>query len=95
VWGFDLGLLFTTQKTVSLVWLSLAAVVLLDPVSAPLVLVCVAITASLLVALWSLTRQAAMIEERRDRIWVTRARRLTGAAMMAATLGLVIAAVQA
>src|SRR3954471_20098644 len=27
-WGFDLGLLFTTQKTTSLVWVTLAALIL-------------------------------------------------------------------
>jgi hypothetical protein len=30
-WGFDLGLLFTTRKTVSLIWVAIAAGVLLDP----------------------------------------------------------------
>lgn len=30
-WGFDLGLLFTTQKVVSLIWVALAAAILLDP----------------------------------------------------------------
>jgi hypothetical protein len=36
-WGFDLGLLFTTQKVASLLWAALAAVVLLEPSSAPAV----------------------------------------------------------
>jgi hypothetical protein len=31
IWGFDLALLFTSQKTTSLVWGALAAVVLLEP----------------------------------------------------------------
>src|SRR5258706_7845760 len=31
VWGFDLGLLFTTQKSTSLTWAALAAVTLLLP----------------------------------------------------------------
>src|SRR5262245_38308325 len=34
VWGFDLGLLFTTQKTVSLLWLSIGALLLLHPAAA-------------------------------------------------------------
>ncbi len=38
VWGFDLGLLFTTQKSTSLLWVVLAAVGLLSPGSAWLVL---------------------------------------------------------
>src|ERR1022692_1131729 len=33
-WGFDLGLLFTTQKAVSLIWAAIAAIVLLDPAMA-------------------------------------------------------------
>jgi hypothetical protein len=38
VWGLDLGLLFTTQKSTSLLWVALAAVGLLSPASASLVL---------------------------------------------------------
>ena len=34
VWGFDLGLLFTTQKVVSLIWVAIAAGILLAPASA-------------------------------------------------------------
>jgi hypothetical protein len=33
-WGVDLGLLFTTQKVASLIWVSLAGSVLLDPATA-------------------------------------------------------------
>lgn len=33
-WGFDLGLLFTTRKVTSLIWLGLAAAVLGDPAEA-------------------------------------------------------------
>jgi len=49
VWGFDLGLLFTTQKVVSLIWAGIAAAVLLDPAVAGLVVV-VALLAGMAVA---------------------------------------------
>jgi hypothetical protein len=49
-WGFDLGLLFTTQKTTSLVWVALAALVLLKPGLAAVVLVGVSVVAMLVMA---------------------------------------------
>jgi hypothetical protein len=39
LWGADLGLLFTTQKTTSLIWGALVATVLLNPAAAPVFLV--------------------------------------------------------
>ncbi|MET8309033.1 MULTISPECIES: hypothetical protein [unclassified Micromonospora] len=93
VWGIDLGLLFTTQKTVSLIWLSLAAVLLVDAGSAPLVLFCVVLVASLLVSLWSLTRYADL-PEKRSRKWVVRARRVSGVTILAVALSLVATVVQ-
>jgi len=45
-WGFDLGLHATTQKVSSLIWVSMAAYLLLDPASAPALLVVVALTTS-------------------------------------------------
>ncbi|WP_089005265.1 hypothetical protein [Micromonospora viridifaciens] len=93
VWGIDLGLLFTTQKTTSLIWLATAGVVFVAPGSAPLVLVGMALTVTLLVTLWSLTRKAAEIEERSDRVWVTRVRRVSGAAMLLLAVVLAVAAV--
>ncbi len=38
VWGLDLALLFTTQKTTSLLWVTLAGLVLVAPQAAPVVL---------------------------------------------------------
>ncbi|GAB3953380.1 hypothetical protein [Micromonospora vulcania] len=93
VWGIDLGLLFTTQKTVSLIWLALAGVLLVDAGSAPLVLICVVLVASLLVSLWSLTRYADL-PEKRSRTWVVRARRVSGVTILAVALSLVAAVVQ-
>ncbi|MFC5818813.1 hypothetical protein [Nonomuraea harbinensis] len=39
LWGVDLGLLFTTQKTTSLIWGALVVTVLLNPMAAPVFLV--------------------------------------------------------
>ncbi|MEU8251357.1 hypothetical protein [Nonomuraea sp. NPDC048916] len=39
IWGVDLGLLFTTQKTTSLIWGALVATMFLNPSAAPVFLV--------------------------------------------------------
>lgn len=48
-WGFDLGLLFTTQKAASLIWVAIAAGLLLDPALAAGVVLGVAVLAGLAV----------------------------------------------
>lgn len=53
-WGFDLGLLFTTQKATSLIWVAIAAGILLDPPVAGALLVGIAVAASMAVAAYSL-----------------------------------------
>lgn len=53
-WGFDLGLLFTTQKAASLIWVGIAAAVLLDPPLAAALLVGIAVAASTAVVAYSL-----------------------------------------
>lgn len=53
-WGFDLGLLFTTQKAVSLIWVAIAATVLLDPPLAVAVIVGTAVVSGMAVTLVSL-----------------------------------------
>jgi hypothetical protein len=53
-WGFDLGLLFTTQKAVSLIWVAIAATVLLDPPLASAVIIGIGVIASMAVAAFSL-----------------------------------------
>jgi hypothetical protein len=87
VWGFDLGLLFTTQKTVSLIWAVLCAAILEAPSRAPVVLVVIALVASLMVALWSATRYSTILEGRKNRRWVRRARWVSGATMLILALG--------
>lgn len=55
VWGFDLGLLFTTRKTTSLIWATLAGVILFWPAMAAAALVSIGVIATLSIAAWSLT----------------------------------------
>lgn len=56
-WGFDLGLLFTTQKAVSLIWVAIAAAVLLDPQVAAVLIVGTAVVASMTVVAISIWRR--------------------------------------
>jgi hypothetical protein len=82
VWGFDLGLLFTTQKVVSLIWLTIAATVLLDPALAIGVLIGTAMVGSLAIAAWSIggkIRAQSMVQWRQ---WQLRARRASGITML-------------
>jgi chromate transport protein ChrA len=92
VWGFDLGLLVTTQKTSSLLWLSLAALTLLDPGLAPVALVTFSLVATAGILTWSLTPWATRLERRKDRTWVRRTRWATGTTMLATGLGTILTA---
>lgn len=81
VWGFDLGLLFTTQKVVSLTWVALAAVVLLDPWTAAVAPVGIALLASLAIAAATLRRTPPAAREptfRWERQWQPLVRRGSG-----------------
>ncbi|MQA86076.1 MAG: hypothetical protein GEV03_15960 [Streptosporangiales bacterium] len=82
-WGFDLGLLFTTQKVVSLIWVALAAVVLLDPVVAAVAPVGIAVLASFAIAT-STVRGTTRAEPtfRWERQWQTRTRRASGLTLL-------------
>jgi Na+/citrate or Na+/malate symporter len=82
VWGFDLGLLFTTQKTVSLIWASMAAAILLAPATAPVLLAVVAFTATAAVSAWSMTRFGSRVDTRMDRTWTRTARKVSAIAML-------------
>jgi len=57
-WGFDLGLLFTTQKAVSLIWTALAAAILLDPPLAAGLTIGISVVTATAVAVQSLWRPA-------------------------------------
>jgi hypothetical protein len=83
VWGFDLGLLFTTQKVVSLIWVALAATILLDPPAAAGVLASIAVLASVSVAGLSAAQGMAKFGSGGGvRQWVRRVRRTSGATLM-------------
>lgn len=55
-WGFDLGLLFTTQKVVSFIWVAIAATMLLDPVLAAATIVTTQVIVGLAVTAASIWR---------------------------------------
>jgi uncharacterized membrane protein len=56
-WVADLGLLFTTQKAASMIWVGLGPAVLLDPVTAARLTVLVALLAGLAVTAQSIWRR--------------------------------------
>lgn len=89
-WGFDLGLLVTTQKTSSLLWLSIAAVALLDPALAPAALAGFSLVATAAVVVLSVTTWKAVWEGKLGWAWIRRTRRVTGATMLATGLGMVL-----
>jgi len=84
VWGFDLGLLVTTKKVTSLMWLAIGGVVLLRPSLVPLYVMALGLTTSLSIVFWSLQVKGdttCLMRRRRD--WRTRIRWFSGAAMLA------------
>jgi len=84
VWGFDLGLLFTTQKTTSLIWVALSGLVLLQPGAALVVLVSVSIVATLAIgAATAVGGVDARIDPQWSARWVTRMKRASGAVLLA------------
>jgi hypothetical protein len=85
VWGFDLALLFTTQKTTSLIWACVAAVVLLQPSLAVVALIAISVMSTVLVVVSTIASGAF------DRTtvgwsgkWVWRIRRGSGLMILAA-----------
>jgi hypothetical protein len=83
-WGFDLGLLVTTQKTTSLLWVMLAALVLLDPDSSAAALATVAAVAALVVAVAAIRYDPhADSTGERARRWFRTARRTSGVMLTA------------
>jgi hypothetical protein len=85
VWGFDLGLLVTTQKVVSLIWVAVIGVALLEPGSAPWLLILMAVIACVSVAV--LSRTVAALSDKfgnsRERQWVKRIRIGSGVTIIA------------
>ncbi|MGW1105327.1 hypothetical protein [Streptomyces sp. NPDC002540] len=83
-WGFDLALLFTTQKTTSLTWAALAAALLLHPSFSWLYLVGMAVVGVLTIALRSITWNFVPLSEFGDRLqpWFVPTRRAAGALLV-------------
>lgn len=93
VWGFDLGLLFTTQKVVSLIWAAMAAVVLVRPAAAGGVLMTVSVLAGLTIAAWSFSKRAgARSQGRRNAQWVRHIRQASGLTLLAMSLLVILQA---
>jgi hypothetical protein len=91
VWGFDLALLFTTQKTTSLIWASLAGLVLLQPTLAAVALISISVTSTVLVIVSTIRAGAT---ERTEAGWsgkvVWRIRRGSGLVILATAVGAAI-----
>jgi hypothetical protein len=91
VWGFDLALLFTTQKTTSLIWASLAGLVLLQPTLAAVALISISVTSTVLVIVSTIRAGAT---ERTEAGWsgkvVWRIRRASGLFILATAVGAAI-----
>ncbi|WP_445528403.1 hypothetical protein [Streptomyces cyslabdanicus] len=85
VWGFDLSLLFTTQKSTSLTWGALTGCVLISPSASWAVLIGMTMVSVVTIAgrsvLFAL-RGPALVGDR-DRTWFLPMRRVAGIALMA------------
>jgi hypothetical protein len=89
VWGFDLGLLVTTQKTTSLIWVAGAAVVLLRPDMAAVTLAAIATVAAAAITANALT---GLLPRGREALtWSRPARWVSGGLILAMPALLVIA----
>jgi hypothetical protein len=80
VWGFDLSLLVTTQKTTSLTWAALTGIFLLAPSAAMPVLLTMTVIGVSAVATRSLRKPAVMCDRRRP--WFAHLRRGAGIALL-------------
>ena len=83
-WGFDLGLLFTTQKTTSLIWVALAGLVLQQPQAALTALVGISAVATMaIVAASHANGVDARINPHWSRGWTRQLRRISGTVIVA------------
>jgi hypothetical protein len=85
VWGFDLSLLFTTQKTTSLAWAALTGLLLLAPSGALVALLAMTLAGTAAVAVrsasWGRQTGSSAIGDRR-RHWFLPMRRGAGIALL-------------
>ena len=93
VWGFDLGLIVTTKKVTSLAWLAIGGAILLQPALVPVCVIGVGLTTSLSIIWWSLqVRNDTECLMKRQQNWMTRARWMSGSAMVVAAVTAAVAA---
>ncbi len=91
VWGFDLALLFSTQKTTSLIWACVAVVVLLEPSLAAGALIGISVMSTLLVVLSTVTPGAVHRTGLNwSTRWVTWIRRGSGLLILAAAAAVAV-----
>jgi hypothetical protein len=85
VWGFDLSLLFTTQKTTSLAWATLTGLLLLAPSGALVALLAMTLAGTAAVAVrsatWGRRTGNSAVGDRR-RPWFLPMRRGAGIALL-------------
>jgi hypothetical protein len=91
VWGFDLGLLFTTQKTVSLLWLSVVGVLLVDPAAAPVALVVWSVVSGTTVVGWALVPNS-QLRLAQEQPWIKVAKHISAVTMVATAVVSVLVA---
>ena len=91
-WGIDIGLLFSTQKAVSLVWGAAFGVVLLHPTAAPVLFVVVAVVSSTSIILLTAHEQNAVLRHgtKADRRWLRTMRVASGSVLLMAFAYLVV-----
>lgn len=84
-WGFDIGLLFTTQKVASLMWAAIAAVVLLRPAGAPVLLVSMALLSAATIGVMTAGSANSLLNHgtRQDRRWLRIMRAGSGSLLLA------------
>jgi hypothetical protein len=92
-YGFDLGLLVTTRKAASLGWFALAAVSLLLPAFAPVLVIVMASSTVLVITAWTLAAERKPGDRRLHnawwtghRNWLRAIRALSAAAILAVTV---------
>jgi len=84
VWGLDMGLLFTTQKVVSLLWGALAAALLLDPKAGFQIMLTAGALSSITIVLWTVGggRGTTHYGTRQERKWFRFMRTMSGVILL-------------
>jgi hypothetical protein len=102
VWGLDLGLLFSTQKATSLIWIAVIAALILAPSSSVIVLVGIALTLVTVIAIGSLGLNGRLLVVLKSRLLaagghnrlIALARRTSGVVILCLVAALVLQGIQ-